>query len=502
MKKLFTLFIAFAGFFSAIAQIPPGSTAPNFTATDLNGRTWNLYDILESGRTVVMDVSATWCGPCWSYHNGGALETYYAAHGPEGDATSMVFFVEGDGSTNLNCLYGTAGCVGGTQGNWVLNTPYPMFDNAGIASAYQIAYYPTVFLITPDKKVSEIGQKTAAQLWTLAGPLTGNIPTNWGKITSASAGARSLQLCGAQRIKPQFDMTNLGTSAITSMEVELRWNGEVVQTKELTDEIHVMDLFHVDFDSMDVATAGSLVAEIVKINGQPNGIPSLQEMIFTEVEEEYSSNKVEVRIRTDVSGKDIFWAVYDENGQIFDQGGNLAVGVAGGGLYPNGGPDNPSAYGNNLNYRDTITVPGSCFTFQLVDAAGNGLQVPGNVKLYSLGGSTFEGFAGGYGSYTGKAFAQSTSGVNTINPVNDLSVFPNPASESLTITYDLGVSAEVNVRVVNALGQTVISRDGKFVAAGPQQTEVPVNTLSNGLYFLQVQTVDGSIQAKPFVVAH
>ena len=502
MKKLLTLFVVFAGFLSASAQIAPGSTAPDFVAKDINGRTWHLYDILESGRPVIMDVSATWCGPCWSYHNGGALETYYAAHGPEGDGKSMVFFDEGDASTNLNCLYGTSGCVGGTQGNWALNTPYPIFDNATIASDYQIGYYPTVYLICPDKTVREVGQLSAANLWAQASPCAVNIPANWGKITSIKAGARSLQLCGSQRIKPEFDMANLGTDPITSMKVELRWYGAVIQSKEFTDEINVLDGFHVDFDSLDVASAGVLAAEIVTINGQPNGAVSTQEINVTDAEQEYTGNKIEVRIRADVNAKDIFWCVYDENGQIFDQGGNLAVGPGGGGLTPNGSPASPSAYANNANIRDTITVPGSCFTFQLVDGAGNGLLAPGNIKLYTLGGTSFEGFSNNFGSYLGKAFAQSTSGVNTINPVNDLSIFPNPVSESLTITYDLGISTEVNVQVLNALGQTVISRDGKFVAAGPQQTEIPVNTLSNGLYFLQIQTTDGSVQAKPFVVAH
>lgn len=502
MKRLLTLVLVLAGYFTSFSQLTPGSTAPDFTATDLNGRTWNLYDILESGRTVIMDISATWCGPCWNYHAGGALETYYELHGPEGDGKSMVFWVEGDGSTNLNCMYGPTGCVGGTQGNWVAGTPFPMFDNATIASDYQIAYYPTIYLIKPDKTVNELQQLNATNLWAAASPETGIIPANWGKITTIKAGARSLQLCGAQRIKPEFDMANLGTSTIESMEVELRWNGELLQTKSFTDVIHVLDGYHVDFDSLDVASAGVLSAEIVKINGEANGADSKKEINIIDAEQEYTGTQVEIRIRADVNAKDIYWAVYDENGQIFDQGGNLAVGPAGGGAYPGGSPASPTAYNNNANVRDTITVPGNCFTFQIVDGAGDGLKAPGNIKLYTLGGGSFEGFSGNFGSYVGKAFAQSTSGVNTINPVNDLSIYPNPVAESLTINYDLGVSSEVNIRVVNALGQTVLTRDGQFVNAGTQQTQVPVAALTNGMYFLQIQATGGSVVAKPFVVAH
>ena len=163
-KQLLHLMFAMMGFTSVYAQIPDGSIAPNFTATDLNGVSHNLYNLLDSGYTVFMDISATWCGPCWNYHNSGALEQLYNEYGPNGTNEVRVFFMEGDASTNLNCLYGTSGCVGGTQGNWVAGTPYPIVHTQGpsIASSYQISYYPTIFCICPyDRKVYEAGQLSA-----------------------------------------------------------------------------------------------------------------------------------------------------------------------------------------------------------------------------------------------------------------------------------------------------------------------------------------------------
>ena len=65
MKRFLLLtLLCIGGWMTAQAQIPDGSIAPDFTATDIDGNTYNLYDLLNAGKTVYLDVSATWCGPC------------------------------------------------------------------------------------------------------------------------------------------------------------------------------------------------------------------------------------------------------------------------------------------------------------------------------------------------------------------------------------------------------------------------------------------------------
>ena len=82
MKKVL-LFVVSALFASTtFAQLPDGSNAPDFTSTDLNGNTVELYaDFLDQGIPVIMDVSATWCGPCWSFHEGHAMKDVYMTYG-------------------------------------------------------------------------------------------------------------------------------------------------------------------------------------------------------------------------------------------------------------------------------------------------------------------------------------------------------------------------------------------------------------------------------------
>ena len=180
MKKSLLLFAALAFSFTTMRSfaqlIPDGSTAPNFTFTDMEGKTQDLYAYLSAGKPVVVDISATWCHPCWLYHTSGELESFYNQKGPAGTNQAMVIFVEGDDSTSDGCMI-DAGCIptlrGGTEGNWVSGTPYPMCN----PPASQItpfmeacfppgnyAYFPAIFLVCTDKKIKNLDQLTAAEL--------------------------------------------------------------------------------------------------------------------------------------------------------------------------------------------------------------------------------------------------------------------------------------------------------------------------------------------------
>jgi thiol-disulfide isomerase/thioredoxin len=168
-KKIFTAAVAFLLPIFSFAQLQQGVTAPDWTLTDLNKKVWHLYDLTAQGKTVFIDVSATWCGPCWRYHRQRSLDSLYEEHGPNGtiDQSCYVFLLEGDGTTTYSDLIGTGKK---TTGNWVKGTDFPILDPGSDTINpwrinYNITYFPTIYMICPNNTIYLVGPGSESVLF-------------------------------------------------------------------------------------------------------------------------------------------------------------------------------------------------------------------------------------------------------------------------------------------------------------------------------------------------
>ena len=60
--------------------------APNFTVTDLNGTSHEIYDYLDSGYVMVLELMSVTCGHCIAHAAG--TENSYITNGPSGSNTA------------------------------------------------------------------------------------------------------------------------------------------------------------------------------------------------------------------------------------------------------------------------------------------------------------------------------------------------------------------------------------------------------------------------------
>ncbi len=165
MKKIiFTLFLTSFAFLSNAQVYYPDGTVISSTVTmkDLNNTTYDLFTMLNAGKHVIIDLSATWCGPCWSYHQSHVLDNYYDKYGPSGTSVkdAQVFLYEVDNTTTLADLQGT---TSGTQGDWITGTTHPICNETS-TSAMELKFVqpgqsygiPAVFVVCKDKKLYKI----------------------------------------------------------------------------------------------------------------------------------------------------------------------------------------------------------------------------------------------------------------------------------------------------------------------------------------------------------
>jgi hypothetical protein len=134
----------------------------------------------------------------------------------------------------------------------------------------------------------------------------------------------------------------------------------------------------------------------------------------------------------------------------------------------------------------------------------------GNVTQgsFNLWGADFEGVtvvAWVQNTATGQVFQSAIDeslavGIQTPEAIA-FEMYPNPAQDNLSIRADLKASSELKMNVYNSLGQLVDSKSFNFNGSGMQNINYSTNTLTDGLYM--VQLVSGNrVSTRGIVVKH
>lgn len=494
MKRIFTLLVAALLFnFSANAQLASGSVAPNFTVTDIDGNTHELYDILDQGKTVVIDVFATWCGPCWNYHQTHTLEDVWNTYGPNGTDEIFVMGIEADASTPISEL------TNSSLGNWTEGITYPMIDDGDFAALYQIAYYPTIYHICPNRIVSEAGQ--------LADP---SGFSTLGDDCQLAAGANNAGLiaydgyegsiCGELAYAPTVTLQNLGTEEMTSATIELSLDGDVEQTINWEGTLGTYQLNDVAFDEVMLTGATEVSISIANVNGAMDDDTSNDVINVSLAAAPAIANDVyTVEITTDAYGDETYWAFIDGSGIIVAEGGNPNVGLENPGTgYPDAHPD---AYDSETTYTIEVTLDqeADCYDFVVTDGFGDGMCCNYGNGGYSVtdvdGNVLFSG--GAFAAFDYNPFEKvSTVSAEEVVVANDIAVFPNPAQNELNVNFEVKDATQLSVNIHNTLGQVVETVSAAKYTAGTHTLAINTAKLTNGMYMLTIQSENGSTAQK------
>jgi hypothetical protein len=537
MKKVLSLFAGVCLSASLFAQLTPGSTAPNWTFTDLNGNSWSLYTETAAGRTVFIDVSATWCGPCWNYHNTHALRDIYDEYGPTGTIMPnqlMVFFIEGDAATTIADLNGTGS---NTQGNWVSGTTYPIIDPGAqtntFNSNYAIGYFPTIYKVCPDNKIYEVGQVNAQALLNSINGCT--------FATDAFPSAGPTMTCSTT-FSPVVEITNNGQSTMTSVDITYSYDAGSPATYNWTGSLAAGASTNVTLPS-NTFTGGAHVAHIATSN--PNGgtdnnnINNSQDFNFTVMTAAgtpapYTNNcsvagfpyanwnlnnpdnsTTWARVSTNGGSLKLDCYNYGSVGEVDEftvepidlssaSAASVSFNVAHarysasytdalevlvssdcGATWTSVWAKSGTTLATAANTTAAFTPTANQWRAECIDLT----TFSGNNKVFVMFRST-----NGYGNniYVDDINVTTSAcptGIADVTNDNNLSIYPNPANSSVNMNFNLVDRSEVTVNVYNTLGEVVYTEyKGSMVG----QNIVTINTenFSNGMYMVELVAGD------------
>lgn len=259
--------------------------------------------------------------------------------------------------------------------------------------------------------------------------------------------------------EPKVVLSNFGSNALTSAELEVLVNGESVKTVNWTGNLATFGSETVDLGeiSFPVEEENTLAVRIKGVNGTQDEAPDNDETMFT-IKQAYQAigKMIRVNVRTDENPQETTWKVTKvSTGEVIQEGGPYAE--------------------PNTMYVDTLVITADgCYDFTIYDAGGDGLT---GSSVYGLRAGSATMFSGSrFGDSESTEFSyEVTADVEEIL-VQSTSIYPNPTSGLVNIVS----KGQQTVTIYNLVGQRVF----EGVCNGTMQ--IDMKRYGTGIYAILV----------------
>ena len=258
--------------------------------------------------------------------------------------------------------------------------------------------------------------------------------------------------------EPKVLMSNNGSDAITSAELEVLVNGEWLKTFEWSGNLPSLQSVTVDLGAISFPVEALNTLE-VRIKSLNDGIDEASSNDVASFEIKGSPETVgkvlKLSIRTDENPQETTWKII-----------NLTTGEA----VLQGGPYDEA----NHMYTETLDITGDgCYDFTIYDAGGNGLD--GGVYGLKAGSTTL--FSGStFGDSESNEFSYEVTANVEENLDHSVNIYPNPTDGMLNIV----IEGEQNVVVYNTIGQIV------FEGVCDGVLQIDMKQFGAGIYAIKV----------------
>ena len=287
---------------------------------------------------------------------------------------------------------------------------------------------------------------------------------------------------------PIIVIKNTGTTNLTSLEINYGIKGGTVQQQNWTGNLSFLETATIQLNSMTWGnTPTPDIFEVILAN--PNN--QVDEYAFNDTmrtrlnfTSQYPEDIV-LLLKTNNTAYQTYWQLKDDTGNIIAQtfAGQLS---------------------NNVIYRDTFHLTQGCYDLTIYDQAKNGLSFfanndgTGYARIQKADGTSgvLKYFEADFGTQISQRFTVGyLTGLEEISDKVFLNVFPNPASEKLTIDISSPKTEKINVRIINLEGKIIY--DNSF--SSNHIPDISLEHFTPGIYYIRCQG-DNWIQGQKFIV--
>lgn len=92
------------------------------------------------------------------------------------------------------------------------------------------------------------------------------------------------------------------------------------------------------------------------------------------------------------------------------------------------------------------------------------------------------------------------TGIENVEAISNAALFPNPTNDNATMFFNLLEDENINLEVVNTMGQRVLVRSYGEILSGNHRVEIPAADMAPGFYFVNLRTNSGVVSTKLQVV--
>ncbi|PLX25113.1 MAG: hypothetical protein C0599_01230 [Salinivirgaceae bacterium] len=455
-----TLILGLLLFFKiGFGQLPDGSIAPNFTLQDINGNWHTLYDYLDSGKTVLINLASTYpdaeAGQSFLYFAEGHLNSFYSENGPDGNNTCMVLMLETDPYTDVNALFG----IGNTFGDWDGYANFPIISNDSIGDYYPVGpVYPSSYMVCPNRETMHVGWATGDGLNYYVG-LCGEAEYQ-NNVAIEEIINPGLGYCGST-LEPIVRIQNLGIEVLNTLTIEYSLDGNKMGSFNWEGNVSMYTTDEVVLPSIEIPSEGEHTISISLIN--PND--SIDEddtdnTMLVNFMANFDGSPVTLDILTDDNPNELIWRIrqgsdilysvqgYEKAGQIFE---NICLDIE------------------------------QCYTLDVFDVNSNGM-FEGNIGHFVLSwnGNTLIDLSGtDYSADFYQEFCLNQTSIKENNLLNTMKIYPNPAKDAISLDFKI---ENANVKIMDVSGKVVLSKEKVN-----RNEEINVSSLSHGMYFIVLE---------------